>query len=54
MPFRIGIGEIALILGIIIIVFGAGKLPEAFVSIGKAIRAFKRAESGKDDEEDES
>ena len=50
MPFRMGIGEIALILGIILIVLGAGKLPEAFVSIGKAMRDFKRAVSGKNDE----
>ena len=54
MPFKMGIGEIVLILGIILIVFGVGKLPEAFVSIGKAVHAFKRAESGEDDEEDES
>jgi len=51
MPFRMGLWEIAMILGIILIVFGIGKLPEALGAIGKGIRDFKRAESGEDEEE---
>ena len=46
--------EIALILVIVLIVFGVGKLPQAFGAIGKGIRAFKRAESGEDEEEEET
>jgi sec-independent protein translocase protein TatA len=37
MPFRMGPWEIALILVIILIVFGVGKLPQAFGVIGKGI-----------------
>jgi len=54
MPFRMGPWEIGLILAIILIVFGVGKLPQAFGAIGKGLRAFKRAESGEDEEEDET
>lgn len=43
--------EIALILIVVLIVFGVGKLPDALGAIGKGIRAFKKAESGEDDEE---
>jgi len=53
MPFRMGPWEIALILLIILIVFGVGKLPQAFGAIGKGIRAFKRAESGEDEDKAE-
>ena len=54
MPFRMGPWEIGLILVIILIVFGIGKLPQAAGAIGKGLRAFKRGESGKDEEEEES
>jgi len=54
MPFRMGPWEIALILLIILIVFGVGKLPQAFGAIGKGIRAFKRAESGEDEDKAET
>lgn len=53
MPFRMGPWEIALILVVILIVFGVGKLPQALGTIGKGIRAFKRAESGEDEEEED-
>jgi len=54
MPFRMGPWEIALILLIILIVFGVGKLPQAFGAIGKGIGAFKRAERGEDEDEEET
>ena len=50
---RLGWPEILLILGIVLIVFGAGKLPQVGTSLGKTIRAFRKAQSG-DDEEDTS
>ncbi|MFQ5996036.1 MAG: twin-arginine translocase TatA/TatE family subunit [Dehalococcoidales bacterium] len=53
MPFRIGPWEIALILVIILIVFGVGKLPQVGGAIGKGIRAFKRGQRGEEDEEEE-
>jgi len=46
--------EIALILVIVLVVFGVGKMPQAFGAIGKGIRAFKRAESGEDEKEEET
>jgi sec-independent protein translocase protein TatA len=53
MPFRIGPWEIALILVIILIVFGVGKLPQVGGAIGKGLRAFKRGQRGEDEEEEE-
>lgn len=54
MPFRIGPWEIALILAIILIVFGVGKLPQVGGAIGKGLRAFKKGQRGEDDEEEET
>lgn len=44
MPFDLGPLEIVVILVIIFVIFGAGKLPEAFGSMGKALRAFKEGQ----------
>jgi len=41
--FGIGMPELVIILVIILVVFGAGKLPEIGSGIGKAIRNFKQA-----------
>ncbi len=53
----IGPLEIGLIVFIILIIFGAGKLPQVGAAMGKGIRAFRRGQSGEDetvgDEEDE-
>ena len=53
MPFRIGPWEIALILVIILIVFGVGKLPQVGGAIGKGLRAFKKGQEDEDVEEEE-
>ena len=53
MPFHIGPWEIALVLVIILIVFGVGKLPQVGGAIGKGLRAFKKGQRGEDDEEEE-
>lgn len=50
MPFRLGPWEIGLILVIILIVFGVGKLPQVGSAMGKTMRAFKK-EQGEDKEE---
>jgi sec-independent protein translocase protein TatA len=47
-----GIWEIILILVIILIVFGVGKLPQVGGAIGKGLRSFKKAQSGEDEEEE--
>ena len=47
-----GIWEIILILAIILIIFGVGKLPQVGGAIGKGLRSFKKAQSGEEDEEE--
>jgi len=49
MPFKLGPLELGLILVIVFIIFGAGKLPQIFGSVGKAMKNFR--ESQQDDEE---
>lgn len=49
---KLGPWEIALILIIILIVFGVGKLPQVGEALGKGIRNFKKAQSGEADEEE--
>ena len=53
MPFRMGPWEIALILVIILIVFGVGKLPQIGGAMGKGLRAFKKGQQGEDIGEEE-
>jgi sec-independent protein translocase protein TatA len=49
---RIGIPELLIILAIIILIFGANRLPEIGRGIGKGIRNFKDA-TAKDGAKDE-
>ena len=51
MPFKLGPMELIIILVIVFIIFGAGKLPQIFGDTGKAIRSFR--DTQKDDEEEE-
>ena len=54
-----GVTELILILVVVLIIFGAGKLPEVGDALGKGIKSFrksvkepdKNAEDGSDDEE---
>ena len=48
MPFHIGPWEVGLILVIILIIFGVGKLPQVGGAIGKGMRAFKKGQQGED------
>ncbi len=45
----LGWPEVLLILAIVLIVFGAGKLPQVGSALGKGIREFRRAQRGDDD-----
>ncbi|CAN2039742.1 Sec-independent protein translocase protein TatA [Candidatus Magnetomoraceae bacterium gMMP-15] len=47
--FGIGMPELIIILVIILIIFGAGKLPEIGAGMGKAIKNFKKATSSSDE-----
>ena len=51
--FGIGMPELLIILVIILIIFGAGKLPEIGSGIGRGIKNFKKATSGKLEENSE-
>jgi sec-independent protein translocase protein TatA len=47
--FGIGMPELIIILVIILIIFGAGKLPEIGGAIGKGIKNFKKASKEPDE-----
>lgn len=47
--FGIGIPELLILLVIILVIFGAGKLPEIGTGLGKAIRGFKKGVSEPDE-----
>lgn len=49
---RIGIPELILILAIVLIVFGAGKLPQIGGALGKGIREFRKGSRDDHDEEE--
>ncbi len=45
----LGFGELIILLIIVLLVFGAGKLPQIGDALGKSIKNFKRASNGKDE-----
>ncbi len=49
---RLGPWEIALILIIVLIVFGVGKLPEVGKQLGRGIRDFKKYSQGTEDDKE--
>ncbi len=46
---RFGVPELVLILLILLLLFGASKLPEIARSLGQSINEFKKSMSSKDD-----
>ena len=50
MPFGgLGFGELVLIFAVLLLLFGAKRLPELASGMGRGIRDFKRAVNGLDD-----
>jgi sec-independent protein translocase protein TatA len=47
--FGLGWMELVIILVIVLVIFGAGKLPEIGSGLGKGIRNFKKATKGEDE-----
>ena len=51
MPAWLGLPEMLVLLAIVVLVFGASKVPQVGKQIGSGIRNFKDALSGGDDDE---
>lgn len=49
MPLRLGITELLIVLAIVLLIFGAGKLPQIGSGMGKAIGDFRQGLLGKDE-----
>jgi sec-independent protein translocase protein TatA len=49
---KLGWPEILLILAVVLIVFGAGKLPQTMKDLGKGVREFRKSQKSNDDEDD--
>ena len=52
MPFNLHWPEIVLILVIVLIIFGAGKLPQIGNAIGKSIKEFRKARTEEEEDKD--
>lgn len=50
MPVRLGPFELIIVLVIVIIIFGVGRLPEIGGAVGKAIREFRQATTPEEEE----
>lgn len=51
--FGIGMTELMIILILLLIVFGASKLPDIGSGLGKGIKSFKSGMSGKDEDQED-
>lgn len=51
MPLGIGLPEILIFLVVVLLLFGASRVPEIGRSLGKGMREFKDAVSGRDEDE---
>jgi sec-independent protein translocase protein TatA len=47
---KLGMGELIVILLIVVVLFGANKLPQLGKGLGEGIRGFKKAFGGEDEE----
>ena len=51
MPFGIGLPEVLIFLVVVLLLFGASRVPEIGRSLGKGMREFKDAVTGHDENE---
>lgn len=51
MPFNIGGFELVIVLFIVLLLFGAKKLPDLAGSMGRSLKEFKKASAEADEEE---
>ncbi len=51
MPFRVGPIELIILLVIVMMVFGIGRLPQVGGAIGNALREFRKAQDGENADE---
>ncbi len=51
--FGIGMTELMIVLIIVLVVFGARKLPEIGSGLGKGIKSFKSGMSGKEEDQED-
>ncbi len=51
MPFRVGPTELIILLVIVMMVFGIGRLPQVGSAIGNALREFRKAQDGESADE---
>jgi len=48
-PMRLGFGEILIILVVVLLIFGANKIPQLGEALGKGIKNFRKSAGGGDD-----
>jgi sec-independent protein translocase protein TatA len=53
MPFKLGPLELVLILVIVLVIFGVGRLPQIGSALGKTMKAFKSGRVETEEEEEE-
>ena len=51
---NLGTTELIIILAIVLLIFGAGKLPEVFRALGSGVREFRDASQGGEKKQEES
>jgi len=49
MPIRLGVPELLIVLVIVVIIFGVGRLPEIGAALGKSIKEFRDSTTGESD-----